>query len=52
MMGDNRDQSYDSRYFGFVPRDQILGRANAVVLSFNTDHYLLPRLSRCLSGLL
>jgi signal peptidase I len=52
MMGDNRDRSFDSRYFGFVPRKQILGRANAVVLSFDTDHYLLPRLSRCLTGLL
>jgi signal peptidase I len=52
MMGDNRDRSYDSRYFGFVRRDQILGRANAVVLSFDTDHHLLPRLSRCLTGLL
>ena len=52
MMGDNRDRSFDSRYFGFVPRKQILGRANAIVLSFDTDHYLLPRLSRCFSGLL
>ncbi|MBK9990174.1 MAG: signal peptidase I [Verrucomicrobia bacterium] len=52
MMGDNRDCSFDSRYFGFVPRQQIIGRANAVVLSFNTDRYLLPRLSRCFSRLL
>jgi signal peptidase I len=52
MMGDNRDRSYDSRYFGFVPRDQFLGRANAVLLSFDPDHYLLPRLNRFLTGLL
>jgi len=52
MMGDNRDRSYDSRYFGYVARERFLGRANAVVLSFDTDHYLLPRLSRCLTGLL
>ena len=52
MMGDNRDRSYDSRYFGFVPRERFLGQANAVLLSFDTDHYLLPRFSRCLTGLL
>ena len=52
MMGDNRDRSYDSRYFGFVTRDRFLGQANAVMLSFDPDHYLLPRLSRCLTGLL
>jgi len=52
MMGDNRDRSFDSRYFGFVPRQRIIGRANAVVLSFDTDHYLLPRFGRCLNGLL
>lgn len=27
MLGDNRDNSYDSRWFGPVPRDHILGRA-------------------------
>ncbi len=30
MMGDNRDNNADSRYFGFVARDRIVGRATAV----------------------
>ena len=30
MMGDNRDNSFDSRYFGTVARDQIVGRATAL----------------------
>ena len=33
VMGDNRDNSFDSRFFGFVERTRILGRATAVVLS-------------------
>ncbi len=33
MMGDNRDNSADSRYFGFVDRKLIIGRAITVVLS-------------------
>lgn len=51
VLGDNRDNSADSRYIGFVPRDAFIGRATRVVVSFNPDDYLLPRLSRTLAPL-
>jgi signal peptidase I len=46
MMGDNRDNSADSRYFGFVERKQILGRATAVVISLDLDNHYQPRWER------
>ena len=48
MMGDNRDNSADSRYFGFVPRRDIIGRATRVVLSLNPDRHYIPRSDRFL----
>jgi signal peptidase I len=46
MMGDNRDNSADSRYFGFVDRKEILGRATAIVISLELGHYYQPRWPR------
>jgi len=51
VMGDNRDNSNDSRYIGFVPRDQIVGRTTVVVASVDLDHWGWPRLDRILSNL-
>ncbi len=46
MMGDNRDNSFDSRYFGTVERRAIVGKASAVVMSFDRDYCWLPRWER------
>jgi signal peptidase I len=46
VLGDSRDNSLDSRYYGFVPRAEIVGRSRQVVLSFNYDNYYLPRSDR------
>ena len=43
FMGDNRDNSADSRFFGFVECKQIVGRATAVVISLKPDEHNLPR---------
>jgi signal peptidase I len=51
MMGDNRDNSFDSRYFGAVDRSQIVGRTSSVVLSLDKSNYWLPRWSRTCSSL-
>jgi signal peptidase I len=37
MMGDNRHNSADSRYFGFVPEDHIVGKASFVWFSHNKN---------------
>ena len=51
VLGDNRDLSRDSRWFGFVPRDQIAGRAFGIAISLNRNHSYLPRWHRFGHGL-
>jgi signal peptidase I len=46
MMGDNRDQSYDGRYWGFLPRQNVRGTPLIVYFSFDKNSYKpLPWLS-------
>lgn len=46
LLGDDRDNSADSRYFGFFPRSEIVGRARYVVASLDPQHHYLPRTNR------
>ena len=46
MMGDNRDNSADSRYIGPVPRHLLVGRAHHLVLSVAFKENWLPRWER------
>ncbi|WP_323814337.1 signal peptidase I [Cellvibrio sp. NN19] len=46
MLGDNRDNSADSRVIGFVPRSEFVGRSQKVVFSLDYDDHYLPRSER------
>ena len=43
MMGDNRHSSADSRYWGFVPEDHIIGKPKVIWLSVNKDAHGIKR---------
>ncbi|MGB0371677.1 MAG: signal peptidase I [Opitutales bacterium] len=51
IMGDNRDNSHDSRAYGCVERSQFLGEATHVLVSFNMLDKYQPRLGRFFTGL-
>ncbi len=46
MLGDNRDNSRDSRYIGAVPRELLIGKAHHVLVSANILGNWLPRWER------
>jgi signal peptidase I len=51
VMGDNRDNSSDSRVHGFVPGDEIVGKATGIILSANLNDNWLPRTERTFKSL-
>lgn len=51
VLGDNRGNSADSRVIGMVPRAEIIGRAEKVIISLDCDNYCLPRAGRFLQSL-
>jgi len=46
MLGDNRDNSADSRYIGFVPRRLLIGRAHHILASAQILDHWMPRFQR------
>jgi signal peptidase I len=50
VLGDNRDNSADSRVYSFIPREEIIGRSSSVVFSLDSDNRYLPRDGRFLAG--
>ena len=46
MLGDNRDNSRDSRRIGLIEQDRITGRAHTVAFSVDYGPYYMPRADR------
>ncbi|ABZ78724.1 signal peptidase I [Shewanella halifaxensis HAW-EB4] len=51
VMGDNRRNSADSRVYGFVPRDELKGKATRVAFSLDDENHYLPREERFFTNL-
>jgi signal peptidase I len=51
VLGDNRDNSNDSRFIGFIERRRIVGEAVAVAFSLDRAHWFVPRFDRFFESL-
>jgi signal peptidase I len=51
VLGDNRDNSNDSRFIGFIERQRIVGEAVAVAFSLDRSNWFVPRFDRFFEGL-
>lgn len=51
VLGDNRDLSRDSRWFGLVSRESIAGRVFGVAFSLDRNRWYVPRWRRFLRGM-
>jgi signal peptidase I len=52
VLGDNRNNSADSRYYGFIPAKELQGRAIEVIISLDESNYYLPRKKRFFTPLI
>ena len=43
MMGDNRKQSTDSRFFGFIPKNKVVSQVSCVLFSFKDNEFQWER---------
>lgn len=46
MLGDNRDNSHDSRFYGMVKRELLTGRVTNLMFSLDYENYYMPRWER------
>lgn len=51
MLGDNRNNSEDSRFIGTVPREALIGHAHRILVSADITGHWLPRLERTVAPL-
>jgi len=51
VLGDNRDNSADSRVYSFIPRGELIGRSSSVIFSLDNENYYFPRAKRFFSKL-